>query len=184
MRNNLIVPALLAFAVFAAVSNSTAAIEKPPVPLKIYCDAPADPSGFVDARSQGRSDSLKDLQENIQKKHADWLQLVGRREDADIVVQIVDRYTKKNGNVDITSRATRTKDGKSATGYSQSTEHSDYVVKAIMYVGDYKNELAGTVSDEFVLGGFWKTAAANIGGELEKWAKANYNKVIADRPKK
>ena len=60
------VSALIVLLCGSAFSHAAAG-DNPRVRIKVFCFAEANASGFVDARSQARMDSLRDLQENIQK---------------------------------------------------------------------------------------------------------------------
>ena len=77
-------------AALAALAMTPLDAQKAASPLRVYCFAAPNSSGFVDQASRSREDSVKDLKESIAKKK-DWLQLVDSAAQADIVVEVVER---------------------------------------------------------------------------------------------
>jgi hypothetical protein len=62
------------------------------------------------------------------------------------------------------------------TTTTQTKEH-DVVLKAIMRVGDYTNELMGQCDLEYLFGGAYRQAAKNLVGSPESWIKNNYTRL-------
>jgi hypothetical protein len=73
---------------------------------------------------------------------------------------------------------TYSKDGKTATSTTTapSKEH-DVVLKAVMRVGDYSNELTGVCDLGYMFGGSYRKAAQDLVGSRKKWVKANYTRL-------
>ena len=174
MRAVVVLGALLTWA--AIPVSSPAEAQRPPAPVKVFCFIEEDPSGFVDQKVQALRDSLKDVKDSIGKKK-DWLRLVESREQADIVVQVVGRTIDGSGRVESTASSYTDDKGRTSRATGSTREIMNYNLATIMRVGDYTNELTGSVPDTYILGGPWRTAAGQVAGELEKWVKNNYAKL-------
>jgi hypothetical protein len=164
--------AILAFGLVLASTSGYA--QKPSSPLKVFCFTKPNESGFVDKSSQRRADSLKDLKESIAKKN-DWLALVEAPSQADITVEVLDRLVVPNGRTAATVKTYKDSKGKLVTTRTESRAINNYTVRAMMRAGKYENEMTGVVSSESAAtwAGQWRSAAGQIAGEIEKWAKAN-----------
>lgn len=164
--------AILAFGLVLASTSGFA--QKPSSPLKVFCFTKPNESGFVDKSSQGRADSLKDLKESIAKKN-DWLALVEAASQADITIEVLDRLVVPNGRTAATVKTYKDSKGKLVTTRTESRAINNYTVRAMMRAGKYENEMTGVVSSESAAtwAGQWRSAAGQIAGEIEKWAKAN-----------
>lgn len=171
---------IVMMAALVAFGGARLEAQKAPSPLKVYCFAAPNSSGFVDQTSRSREDSVKDLKESIAKKK-DWLQLVDSAAQADIVVEILERKIVGTGRFNADSTGYVDKKGTTVNSTTRTREISNYTVVARMRVGSYENDMVGEVSSEF-LGGQWRAAAGQIAGEVERWAKANYARLKGDTP--
>ena len=164
--------AILAFGLVLASTSGYA--QKPSSPLKVFCFTAPNESGFVDKASQGRADSLKDLRESIAKKK-DWLELVEAASLADVTVEVLERKVVPAGRTAASVKTSRDNKGKTVTTRTESRAINDYTLRTVMRAGSYQNEMAGVVSSESAAtwAGQWRSAAGQIAGEIEKWAKAN-----------
>jgi hypothetical protein len=164
------------FAIAAGLSAPAArAGDKPAQKIKVFPFIGKDSSGFVDQRTQDLPASLQDIREAITKK-SDWLQLVEAKEQADIVLEVTERtLVERQGQS--TTNTTYDKDGKRATSRTTQTKEHDVVLKAVMSVGDYKNELSGQCDLGYLFGGPYRQAAKNLVGSLENWVKNNYSRL-------
>jgi hypothetical protein len=159
----------------------SAAQKKPEKPIKVFAYVEQNESGFVDQKTKDLADSLKDLREAIQKKK-DWLQLAEARDVADIVVHLKSRDITNSGRFeDTTSTSSTNKSGATTTTTSRGRQIMLYNVRTVMSVGQYSNEIVGSVQDTYILGGLWRTAAGNVAGQLETWVKDNYTKLMVDK---
>ena len=146
--------------------------DKPAQKIKVFPFIAGDSSGFVDQRTQDLPASLKDVREAITKK-GDWLELVEAKELADIVLEVTERtLVERQGQS--TTNTTYDKSGKRATSTTTPSKEHDVVLKAVMTVGDYKNELTGQCDLGYLFGGAYRQAAKNLVGSLENWVKNNY----------
>jgi hypothetical protein len=168
--------AILAFGLVLASTSGYA--QKPSSPLKVFCFTKPNESGFVDKSSQGRADSLEDLKASIAKKK-DWLALVEAAAQADITVEVLDRVVVPNGRTAATTKTYKDSKGKLVTTHTESRAINNYTVRAMMRAGKYENEMTGVVSSESAAtwAGQWRSAAGQIAGEIEKWAKANLSRM-------
>jgi len=174
LRRHFALGALFCGSFFLAVPRATAD-DKPAQKVKVFVFAEGDPSGFVDDRSTGLRDSLKDIREAIIKK-GDWLELVEAREQADVVLELTERkLVERDGGLQTTT--TSSKDGKNSTSTTTRTKEHDVVINAVMTVGDYKNELTGRCDLGYLFGGAYRQAAKNLVGSLESWVKKNYTRL-------
>ena len=174
--------AMLAVAVgTAAVFASPAqADDKPGQKVKVFAFAQKDPSGFVDQRTQDLEATLKDIREAVAKKKNSLVQLVESQEQADIVLELTERkLVERQGQ--LSSNTTYSKDGKAASTTTTQTKEHDVVLKAVMHVGEYSNELTGQCDLGYLFGGAYRQAAKNLVGSLESWVKSNATRLQASR---
>lgn len=172
--SGLLLGGVVLFGLMPAVAR--AADSKPAKRVRVYCFAQKDPSGFVDQRTAELGDSLKDLKEAIVKKK-DWLELAESKDDADIVLEVVER-TMVEREGDLKTETTYDKNGKVARSRTTTTKEHDVVVKAVMTVGDYQNEFTGKCDLGYLFGGAWRQAAKNLVGSMEDWVKKNYTRLM------
>jgi len=172
--------AAVAVALALTVGLSAAAAsggDKPAQKIKVFPFVANDPSAFVDQRTQDLPATLQDIREAITKK-SDWLQLVEAKEQADIVLEVTERtLVERQGSA--TTNTTYDKSGKRATSTTTQSKEHDVVLKAVMSVGDYRNELTGRCDLGYLFGGAYRQAAKNLVGSLENWVKSNYTRLQA-----
>jgi hypothetical protein len=142
---------------------------------KVFCFVQQDASGFIDQRTTDLQDSLKDIREAIVKKR-DWLQLVEAREQADVVLEVTERTLEERVG-ELQTTTTLDKDGKRSTSTTKATKEHDVVLKAVMRVGEYHDELTGRCDLGYLFGGAYRQAAKNLVGSLEDWVKKNYTRL-------
>ena len=172
---------ILTLALVIAVSGTVLdAQNRPARKLRVYAYTGANASGFVDQKMKDRQDSLKDLREAIVKKK-DWLELAESAEDADIVVEVVDRLVVATGQVDTRTTSNVSKDGKTVTSNTKSTPLTNYTLRTVMRVADYEAPINGEVSSEYIFG-VWRAAAGNVASSIERWAKDNHARVTSRTP--
>ena len=173
----------LAFLLLVAVltpSVTPSAQNRPVRRLRVYCFAAPNAEGFVDRKLKDRQDSLKDLQDAITKKK-DWLELAESRDDADIVIEVQDRFEVATGQVDTQTTSNVSKDGKRITSNTTSKPMTNYTLRTVMRVGEYESPVIGEISSEYIFGA-WRTAAGNVANEVERWAKDNHSRIISRTP--
>jgi hypothetical protein len=172
---------ILTLAVAIAVSGSAVdAQNRPARKLRVYAYTAGNASGFIDQKVKDRQDSLKDLREAIVKKK-DWLELAESAEDADIVVEVVDRLVVATGKVDTQTTSNVSKDGKRITSNTTSTPLTNYTLRTVMRVADYEAPVNGEVSSEYIFG-VWRAAAGNVASSIERWAKDNHTRITSRTP--
>jgi hypothetical protein len=144
--------------------------------VKVFVATHKDPSGFVDTRTRDMDDSIKDVREAITKKKNTALQVVEAEDQADIILEMVERkLVERRGST--STNTTYSKDGKSASSTTTTTKEHDVVLTAVMHVGDYANELSGRCDLGYMFGGPYRKAASELVGSLEDWVKANYTRL-------
>ena len=148
--------------------------------LRVYCFAAPNVEGFVDRKLKDRQDSLKDLQEAIAKKK-DWLELAESGNDADIVIEVQDRFEVATGQVDTQTTSNVSKDGKRITSNTTSKPMTNYTLRTVMRVGAYEAPVNGEISSEYLFGA-WRAAAGNVANEVERWAKDNHSRITSRTP--
>lgn len=174
-------PSLVSAALVLSFTSAHAQ-DQPPQKVKVFTFAQTETSGFIDPRTQDLQMTVKDIREAIIKKKKNaWLQVVEAREQADIILEVTERKLVERAPTSATATTTTThsKDGKSSsstTTASSSSEH-DVVLKGVMRVGDYSNELTGVCDLGYIWGGPYRKAAQDLVGSLEKWVKANYSRL-------
>jgi len=134
----------------ALLCATVASAQSPPVKVYLFT---APTSGFVDADSK-RVDSVKDVRRELEHKRK-VLTLVDTREAADVVVEILRRSQSEFG----------------VSGVLQNVVESELSVPAMGYSVSLKG---GSGLPQPPL---WRTAAASLAGNIEKWIKDNRDKV-------
>ena len=137
---------------------------RPPVPLKVYCVAHESEEGF---RNPGVEDSARDIQESLKKKK-DWFISVATREEAEIVLEVFDRFEEPSGRVK--------SEWQEYSKTYKTEEMDDYVVKAGLIIGNYSQEIVGKSQEEWAYG-LWRMAAGNLVSQLMKFVETNYEKI-------
>ena len=155
--------------------------------IRVHVAIAPSQSEFVDSRATERQHAAGDLRENIVKKQKQWLELVESPEQADVRVEIVDRVLVKTGRMESTTTATASTNKKGDWGYgtanTSTREIEEYTVRAVLKVGEHVEELTGAVPDTYFLGGPWRAAAGQVGEAVEKFARNNYERLLARRGK-
>jgi hypothetical protein len=167
-----LVAGTLALSVAAAWAD-----DRPAQKVKVFTVVHRDSSGFVDERNKDLEQTLTDVREAIVKKKNGWLHVVEAQEQADVVLEITERTLVERAPTSATTTTTRSKDGKTATSTTSSTPEHDVVLKAVMRVGDYSNELTGRCDLGYLFGGAYRQAAKDLVGSLEGWVKSNYTRL-------
>lgn len=135
--------------VMAVMVSSAFAQKKSAEPIKVFVGARTN--GFAD----GRSDTVRDLKSELYEKNKI---VFSSQEEADVVIEVLDRSRGDSGTVSATTISLRV----SAGGYS-----------ADMY-GSYAGEAPGP----------WGLAAWDAAKKIQKWIKDNHDKLIALRVQK
>jgi len=166
----------VSFAVLMTVAATSAlpalASDKPVQKASVFVFAQKDASGFVDQRTQELEATVKDIREAIIKKKDGAAQLVEAKEQADIVLEVTERTLVERAG-DLSTSTTYSKDGKRSSSTTTQTKEHDVVLKAVMHVGDYANELTGQCDLGYLFGGAYRQAAKNLVGSLDTWIKKN-----------
>ena len=160
----------------AVFASSAEADDRPSQKVKVFAFAQKDTSGFIDERTQDLEATVKDVKEAIVKKKNGLIQLVEAKEQADIVLEITGRaLVERQGQ--LSTNTTYSKDGKRASSTTTQSKEHDVVLKAVMQVGDYTNEITGQCDLGYLFGGAYRQAAKNLVGSLENWTRKNYTRL-------
>jgi len=120
----------------------------------------------------GANDSALDLQKSLSSKKT--LRVVSSPADADIVVRIDSRDSHKE--VDgYTTNTSRSGDGRSSTRTTSTNDKTVRNLHATLIAGDFTQELDAQSEMS------WRFAADNIAGQIERWAKQNYPRLMTAR---
>jgi hypothetical protein len=171
-----IAPAI-AGAVLVLAATTGHAEDRPVAKVKVFTYAQKEKSGFVDPQAQDLEMTVKDIREAVVKKKDSWLQIVEAEEQADVVLEVTERRLVERAAASQTTTTTYDKGGKTASSTTTATKEHDVVVKAVMRVGDYSNELTGVCDLGYLFGGPYRKAAQGLVGSLEKWVKSNYTRL-------
>ncbi len=155
--------------------------------IKVYVTIAASKSEFVDTKANEREQAARDLRESIAKKRKDWLEVVDRPEEADIRLEVVDRFMKDTGETETTTTATAStnKEGDSSYGTASTTSRQKYayVLVTRLMVGEHTEELSGAIGESYMFGGPWRTTANQVTDQTEKFARNNYDTLLKRRSK-
>jgi hypothetical protein len=120
----------------------------------------------------GANDSALDLQKSLSGKKT--LRVVNSASEADIVVRIDSRDSHKE--VDgYTTNTNRSDDGRSSTRTTTTNDKTVRNLHATLIAGDFTQALDSQSEMS------WRFAADNIAGQIERWAKQNYPRLMAGR---
>jgi len=120
----------------------------------------------------GANDSALDLQKSLSGKKT--LRVVNSASEADIVVRIDSRDSHKE--VDgYTTNTNRSDDGRSSTKTTTTNDKTVRNLHATLMAGDFTQALDAQSEMS------WRFAADNIAGQIERWAKQNYPRLMAGR---
>ncbi|QNI37808.1 hypothetical protein [Edaphobacter albus] len=128
-----------------------------------------DNNGFSAA---GANDSAIDLKKSLTNKKT--LRVVDSPAEADIIVRIDSRDSHKE--VDgYTTNTNRSDDGRSSTRTTTTNDKTVRNLHATLMAGTFTQAL--TAQSEMS----WRFAADNIAGQVERWTRENYSKLMARR---
>jgi len=136
--------------------------------IRVFVSAASSQSGLINSDVASVQDSVHDVRESILDKRKESLQVVERPEDADV-------------RIEVTKRLTRGTTQKASPGGRNSPYIQLCVVQAALVAGDHREEIEGTVSDQYRLAGLWRTAANDLTGQVETFAKNNRDALISRR---
>jgi hypothetical protein len=137
-----------------------------PSQINVYVTGAAE-GGFMEPDV---ADSVKDVRKALDKKKI--FRIVDHEDRADLVVLILGRGYERTGK-----RIYSSHHGKHSY-HSSSRDEKVMVVRGGLVAGHYKLGLIGVDSL------FWSSAAKNLAAKVEKWAKGNYEQVVARRDRK
>lgn len=128
-----------------------------------------DNNGFSAA---GATDSALDLQKSLANKKS--LRVVNSPSEADIIVRIDSRDQRKEIQ-GYTTNTNRSDDGKATT---KTTTANDTIIRAVhatLVAGDFTQALDAESNMS------WRFASDNIAGQVDRWARENYSRLMARR---
>jgi hypothetical protein len=158
MRRHLIAALVLIFGAQAIWSQRL---------IGVYVESGAD--GFTAA---GGGDSSLDLVKSLRGKDK-TLRLVDSAASADVIVRITSRDTKKEVG-SVTTYGNKSDDGKKSTKTTVPNENTIRIVRATLKAGAFETDLEGQ-------GSFWRLAADNLAGQVDRWIKQNYARLVEKR---
>jgi hypothetical protein len=135
--------------------------------IGIYVESGAD--GFTAA---GGGDSSLDLMKSLRGKDK-TLRVVDSAANADVIVRITSRDTKKEVG-SITTYGSKSDDGKRSSKTTVPNENTTRIVRATLKAGAFETDLEGQ-------GSFWRLAADNLAGQVDRWVKQNYARLVEKR---
>lgn len=128
-----------------------------------------DNNGFSAA---GANDSAMDLKKSLTNKKT--LRIVDSPAEADIIVRIDSRDSHKE--VDgYTTNTNRSDDGRSSTRTTTTNDKTVRNLHATLMAGNVTQALSAQSEMS------WRFAADNIAGQVERWTRENYSKLMARR---
>jgi hypothetical protein len=128
-----------------------------------------DNNGFSAA---GATDSALDLQKSLANKKS--LRVVSSASEADIIVRIDSRDQRKEVQ-GYTTNTNRSDDGKSTTKTTTANDTIIRTIHATLMAGDFTQALDANSNMS------WRFAADNVAGQVERWARENYSRLMARR---
>jgi hypothetical protein len=135
--------------------------------IGVYVESGAD--GFTAA---GGGDSSLDLIKSLRGKNK-TLQVVDSAANADVIVRITSRDSRKEVG-SITTYGNKSDDGKKSTKTTVANENTIRMVRATLTAGSFETDLEGQ-------GSFWRLAADNLAGQVDRWVKQNYARLVEKR---
>ncbi|HMJ60259.1 MAG TPA: hypothetical protein VK493_00795 [Bryobacteraceae bacterium] len=135
--------------------------------IGVYVESGAD--GFTAA---GGGDSSLDLMKSLRGKDK-TLRVVDSAANADVIVRITSRDSRKEVG-SITTYGNRSDDGKKSTKTTVPNENTIRIVRATLRAGAFETDLEGQ-------GSFWRLAADNLAGQVDRWVKQNYARLVEKR---
>jgi hypothetical protein len=155
MRRHLVAVLLLILGAQAAWSQRL---------IGVYVESGAD--GFTAA---GGGDSSLDLAKSLRGK-TKTLTVVDSAANADVIVRITSRDTRKEVG-SVTTYGNKSDDGKKSTKTTVANENTIRIVRATLKAGTFETDLEGQ-------GSFWRLAADNLAGQVDRWVKQNYARLL------
>jgi hypothetical protein len=155
MRRQLVAALLLTLGAQAAWSQRL---------IGVYVESGAD--GFTAA---GGGDSSLDLAKSLRGK-TKTLTVVDSAANADVIVRITSRDTRKEVG-SVTTYGNKSDDGKKSTKTTVANENTIRIVRATLKAGTFETDLEGQ-------GSFWRLAADNLAGQVDRWVKQNYARLL------
>jgi hypothetical protein len=101
------------------------------------------------------------------------LQVVDSAANADVIVRITSRDSRKEVG-SITTYGNKSDDGKKSTKTTVANENTIRMVRATLTAGSFETDLEGQ-------GSFWRLAADNLAGQVDRWVKQNYARLVEKR---
>jgi hypothetical protein len=132
--------------------------------IGVYVESGAD--GFTAA---GGGDSSLDLAKSLRGK-TKTLTVVDSAANADVIVRITSRDTRKEVG-SVTTYGNKSDDGKKSTKTTVANENTIRIVRATLKAGTFETDLEGQ-------GSFWRLAADNLAGQVDRWVKQNYARLL------
>ncbi|MBS1821721.1 MAG: hypothetical protein JST61_07080 [Acidobacteria bacterium] len=132
----------------------------------------SDNNGFS---APGANDSSLDLQKSLASKKT--LRVVNSPSEADVVVRIDARDSHKEVDGYTTNRTT-SDDGRSSTRTTTTNDKTVRNLHATLMAGSYTQALEAQSEMS------WRFAADNISGQIERWIRENYSKLMSQRADK
>lgn len=138
----------------ASVPGDVAASRRPPAVRVYVFTAPSTGAAVASEEAQGRSDSVRDLEEELRRKHQ--FVLVPSAEEAQVVVEVVNREERDASQGGF--------GGKSITPFRQT------IVRLRVTAGQDDGEVKGVGQAS------WKSAAKDAADRLSKWVRSHVNR--------
>jgi hypothetical protein len=141
--------------ILALALSSLGAGAQAPVRFAVFVKSPAATAGFTDP-SKDRADSIRDMESKIENSKV--LFLAESEADAVIVLDVLGRET--NREVNVWGRQNKS------------------VLTVRLTVGEYSTEFSGDGGSSGIFTGY-AAAAGKVVKQIEKWAKANTEQLLA-----
>ena len=155
---------ITAVMVVSAMATAIASDDLPPVPVHIVTPK----AEFVDEALQARIDSTKDLQKIRWDKKL--VQLVDSPAEAVVVVEVIGRSAGATDARKVTRDVVTGQLGSEAKGVK--------LVTLKLTAGDYSTEIVGQEAENSMgLEPSWSGAAVDARSRVQKWVKANREKL-------
>lgn len=158
---------LFACLVGAAGAAVVAGQDRPRAPFSVYVHATPSKFGFIDRRSKGLDESVKDTRGWI-ARNKDWFRLVDTPSSADVSVELLSRVTRTE------PETIGLLESLLPGASSVRKRRSDRVfleLKAVVRAAGVEKALTGLTSSESPVFG-WGEAARSLSAGFEAWVKA------------
>ncbi len=151
-------------AVLALLIPHSIAMAQTSTIVKVAVTTASDSSGFVDKAAKARTQAVKDITAQLQKKKK-TIGVVESPADADVIVDVIVSEEAEG--------AAETKPNYLGGGVTTKNK-KEWVVTAKLSLGDYSTELKKQAV-------FPVLAAAGVADQAEKWVKENLQSILAKR---